>query len=157
MKLSQFVACLNQLDTLSFRLESGIMVPAHFHITELGITSKTYIDCGGTLREDRFVSFQLWSDYDTEHRLSPSKAMSIITAAAKKIQLLDVDMEVEYQSDTVGKYALSFDKDCFVLKSKQTACLAEDQCGIVPQSERVNMDSEDNSGNSTCAPGSGCC
>jgi hypothetical protein len=35
--------------------------------------------------------------------------------------------------------------------------LAEDQCGIVPQSESVNTDSEDNSGNSACAPGSGCC
>ena len=65
--------------------------------------------------------------------------------------------EKDLRCNTVGKYALSFDKDCFILESKQTACLAEDQCGIVPQSESVNRDSEDNSGNSACAPGSGCC
>ena len=157
MKLSQFVSYLHQLDALSFRLENGTKIPAHFHITELGMTSKAYIDCGGTLREDFFVSFQLWSDNDTEHRLTASKAVSIITSAAQKIQFLDVEMEVEYQSDTVGKYALSFDKDCFVLECKKTACLAEDQCGIIPQNENVDVASGDGAGGSACAPGSGCC
>jgi len=157
MKLSQFIAHLNQLDALSFRLESGVQVPSHFHITELGMTSKTYIDCGGTLREDLFVSFQLWSADDTAHRLSPVKAIDIITAAAQKIELLDAEVEVEYQSDTVGKYGLSFGTDGFELQSKKTACLAEDQCGISPQKQKVDMTALNNKDNNACTPGSGCC
>ena len=93
MKLSQFIAHLNQLEALSFRLESGVQVPSHFHITELGMTSKTYIDCGGTLREDLFVSFQLWSADDTAHRLSPAKAIDIINAAAQKTWTDENDKE----------------------------------------------------------------
>jgi hypothetical protein len=37
------------------------------------------------------------------------------------------DDEVEYQSDTIGKYDLDFNGKNFTLVNKQTACLAEDQ------------------------------
>ena len=157
MILSEFIGYLNQVEELRFRLQSGIEVPLHFHITELGMVNKTYIDCGETLREDLFVSFQLWYANDTEHRLSTKGALSIINKAAQSIRLQDAEIEVEYQSDTIGKYALSFESGVFVLLSKQTNCLAEDQCGIIPQNERVNTDSQDNKGSGACAPGSGCC
>ena len=157
MILSEFIGFLNQVEEVKFRLQSGIEVPLHFHITELGMVNKTYIDCGETLRDDLFVSFQLWYANDTEHRLAPKGALSIINKAAQSIRLQDAEIEVEYQSDTIGKYALSFESGMFVLLSKQTNCLAEDQCGIIPQNDRVNTDSQDNKGSSACAPGSGCC
>ena len=157
MILSEFIGFLNQVEEVKFRLQSGIEVPVHFHITELGMVNKTYIDCGETLRDDLFVSFQLWYASDTEHRLAPKGVLSIINKAAQSIRLQDAEIEVEYQSDTIGKYALSFESGMFVLLSKQTNCLAEDQCGIIPQKERVNTDSQDNKGSSACAPGSGCC
>jgi hypothetical protein len=50
MKLSQVKLLLPSIDKLQFKLENGQLVPAHFHITEVGKVSKHFIDCGGTIR-----------------------------------------------------------------------------------------------------------
>ena len=59
MKLSQVKALLPTLDGVAFQLENGSPVPAHFHITEVGMVSKHFIDCGGTVRTEKNVSFQI--------------------------------------------------------------------------------------------------
>jgi hypothetical protein len=51
----------------------------------------------------------------------------------------DFDIEVEYQSDTIGKYDLEFNGKTFILKSKTTACLAQDACGIPSEKEKNNL------------------
>ena len=66
----------------------------------------------------------------------------------------DAEIEVEYQSETVGKYDLNFNGNHFVLKNKQTACLASDACGIPAEKQKVKL-SELN--NACCTPNSGCC
>jgi len=66
----------------------------------------------------------------------------------------DSEIEVEYQSETIGKYDLDFNGNNFVLKNKQTACLANEACGI-PE-ENQNRKSSD-SNNTCCTPNSGCC
>lgn len=35
-------------DLSIFKLENGNSVPEHFHVTEVGIITKDFIDCGGT-------------------------------------------------------------------------------------------------------------
>ena len=50
MKISEMKQSLVGLDAVNFRLPSGEHLPAHFHVTEVGLVSKHFIDCGGVLR-----------------------------------------------------------------------------------------------------------
>ncbi len=154
MKLSTFKMLLQQGAQLQFELSNSQLIPAHFHITEIGTVQKNYIDCGGTLRNETKISFQLWYDNDTTHRLYSEKLLNIIRIAEEKIGLPDVEIEVEYQADTVGKYSLDVIEKHFFLKPTQTACLALDACGIPAQKEKLIMSEIIPS---SCAPGSGCC
>ena len=45
----------------------------------------------------------------------------------------------------------------FMITSKQTNCLAEDQCGIPQEKLKVNLSQLSKSQNSSCTPGGGCC
>ena len=38
--------------TLNFALPDGRLIPAHFHVTEVGHIAKKFVDCGGTFRAD---------------------------------------------------------------------------------------------------------
>jgi hypothetical protein len=69
MKLSEVKQALKGLNNLTFLFEDGTKGPAHFHITEVGSVKRHFIDCGGTIRNDEAVNFQLWSSYDLHHRL----------------------------------------------------------------------------------------
>ena len=71
MHLNQFKEALKIVNTLRFRLPNGQLIPPHFHITEVGESTKKFIDCGNTVREEKYIVFQLWHDQDTSHRLSP--------------------------------------------------------------------------------------
>ncbi|MEM7384040.1 MAG: DUF6428 family protein, partial [Verrucomicrobiota bacterium] len=46
--------------SIHFRLPDGESVPVHFHITEVGHTTRKFIDCGGTIREDEKCLLQVW-------------------------------------------------------------------------------------------------
>lgn len=137
MKLSEFKNLLSQLETLVFRLENGNFIPDHFHITEVGLITRNFIDCGGTIRETQKINFQIWTANDFEHRLKPQKLLNIIRLSESKLSLPDVEIEVEYQLETIGKFDLDFDGKVFWLKNSKTACLAEDSCGI-PQEKLPN-------------------
>jgi len=155
MKLSDVKKHLNAVETVSFKLQNGTSVPDHFHVTEVGVVSKHFIDCGGTIRNEKVANFQLWDANDFEHRLKPQKLLNIIKLSEEKLGIEDLDIEVEYQAETIGKYDLDFNGANFVLVSKQTACLAEDACGIPKEKLKVNL-SDIKSPNS-CTPGGGCC
>lgn len=155
MKLSQIKERLNQLNQIAFVLPSGDLVPNNFHVTEVGKVTKHFIDCGGTLRTEEVANFQLFSANDYDHRLHPEKLLNIIELSEKVLGLEDLEIEVEYQADTIGKYGLDYDGSNFVLTSKQTDCLAKDKCGIPAQKPRVKL-SELQASN-TCSPNSGCC
>ena len=159
MKLSEIKEKLNGLKNLHFQLQDGSPVPAHFHVTEVGSIHKHFIDCGGTVREEDLVSFQLWNANDTDHRLAPQKLMDIIALSEKVLGIQDHEVEVEYQADTIGKYALSFDGEHFVLLPKFTDCLASDSCGIPQEKRKVKLSELQIIGDasSCCTPGGGCC
>lgn len=155
MKLSEVKSVLKQLKTIAFQLPNGELVPNHFHVTEVGKISKNFIDCGGTLRNEEVINFQLWNANDYDHRLHPEKLIDIIELSEKNLGLNNSEIEVEYQGNTIEKYALDFDGTNFLLVSKQTDCLAPDKCGVPVQKPKIKL-SELNKANS-CAPGSGCC
>ncbi len=154
MKLSTIKEILPSLDNVAFQLENGTFVPEHFHVTEVGMITKNFIDCGGVIRNEKVVNFQLWSANDYEHRLKPTKLLNIIKLSEDKLGLEDAEIEVEYQSETIGKFDLEFNGKNFVLKNKQTACLASDVCGIPVEKPKVKLATLSAT---SCAPGSGCC
>ena len=152
MKLSEIKTHLANLNELEFHLPDGSVVPAHFHVTEVGQISKRFIDCGGTVRKEEVINFQLWEDGDFDHRLGASKLLSIISLSERLLNLEDHEIEVEYQGVTIGKYGLDFDGKSFTLTNTMTDCLAKDQCGIPPEKAKIRLGS-----NQVCTPGGGCC
>ena len=152
MKLSEIKTYLKNLDQIAFKLPNGKLVPSHFHVTEVGKISKKFIDCGGSLRLEETVNFQIWEENDYDHRLLPEKLLKIITKAQDILALDDLEIEVEYQGDTIGKYNFDFDGENFVLLNKATNCLAKDNCGI-PEKPKRNLRDLQN----VCAPNSDCC
>ena len=156
MKLSDVKQILSTLENVEFQLESGDFVPEHFHVTEIGMITKNFIDCGGVIRTENIVNFQLWNADDFEHRLKPNKLLNIIKLSEEKLGIGDFEIEVEYQSDTIGKYDLDFNGKTFVLKNKATACLAQDACGIPSEKQKKNL-ANLLVKQSSCAPNSGCC
>ena len=156
MKLSQIKEILATVEAVNFKLPNGTSVPEHFHVTEVGLITKNFIDCGGTVRNETVVNFQLWNANDFEHRLKPQKLMSIIQLSEKVLGIQDYEIEVEYQDTTIGKYDLDFNGSDFVLVNKQTACLAQDQCGIPQEKPKVRL-SDMNNETSCCTPNGGCC
>ncbi|OWK98681.1 hypothetical protein AP75_04245 [Kaistella haifensis DSM 19056] len=155
MKLSAVKQILPTLENVEFQLENGTFVPEHFHVTEVGMINKNFIDCGGVIRNEKVVNFQLWNADDLEHRLKPGKLLNIIKLSEEKLGIEDHEIEVEYQSETIGKYDLEFNGKTFVLRNKMTACLAQDACGI--PSEKVKRNLSELKPVSKCAPNSGCC
>lgn len=161
MKLSEVKTQLTQLTGVNFELPDGTMVPEHFHVTEIGVVTKHFIDCGGTVRDEKVASFQLWNANDTDHRLKAEKLLKIIDLSEKVLGLEDLEVEVEYQDTTIGKYALGFNGTHFMLEAKQTACLASDKCGTEnttkPRIKLSQLTVTENASNACCTPGGGCC
>ena len=73
MKLSAIKKELSSLEKIAFILANGTYVPEHFHVTEIGLITKKFIDCGGKVLNETVVNFQLWDANDFEHRLNPKK------------------------------------------------------------------------------------
>lgn len=157
MTLEQIKEILPTLENVEFQLEDGTFVPEHFHVTEVGQINKKFIDCGGVIREESVVNFQLWNADDYEHRLKPGKLLNIIKLSEEKLGIENNEIEVEYQSNTIGKYDLEFNGKVFVLKSKTTACLAQDACGIPSEKLKKNLAELPVNNANTCKPGGGCC
>jgi len=155
MKLSEIKKILKSLDSIGFQLPNGTLVSSHFHVTEVGKVTKDFIDCGGKVRNETVINFQLWEQNDYDHRLHPEKLTNIIELSEKMFSFEDLEIEVEYQGEeTIGKYNLDFDGVHFLLTSKVTACLALEACGISVEKTKVNISEVQSS---CCDPSSGCC
>jgi hypothetical protein len=155
MKLSEVKEALNGMNELTFRLEDGTQVPAHFHVTEVGSVKRNFIDCGGTVRNDEAVNFQLWSANDYDHRLAATKLFEVIRLSEEKLGLTNTEVEVEYQTTTIGTYGLEFDGKAFILTNTQTDCLAKDACGVPQEQQKITI--VESTQDSSCDPASGCC
>ncbi len=155
MKLSEIKQQLNNLEEIAFQLPNGELVPNHFHVTEIGKVTKHFIDCGGTVRKEEVVNFQLWNANDYDHRLNPEKLLNIIELSQNTLGIGDLEIEVEYQGQTIKKFGLDFNGTNFLLTTKQTDCLAKDNCGI-PAEEPAIANTEITSSN-CCSPESSCC
>ncbi|WP_369048343.1 DUF6428 family protein [Tenacibaculum sp. UWU-22] len=156
MKLSEIKNKLSTLETICFELPNGKLVPSHFHVTEIGKITKHFIDCGGTVRNEEVVSFQLWNANDYNHKLYPEKLLKIIELSEKTLNINDnLIVEVEYQGKSIEKYGIDFDEKKFILTTKQTDCLAKDKCGITTEKPKVKL--SDLQKQPCCLPNENCC
>ncbi len=153
MLFSELKQYLKELKAISFQLPNGDFVPRNFHVTEVGKVSKTFMDCGGTLRKEDSISLQLWNANDYDHRLYPDKLLRILELSEKTLALQNLEIEVEYQGESIQKYGLDFDGNSFLLTTTQTDCLAKDSCGNPNEKEPLSTSDQPLS----CQPGSGCC
>lgn len=136
MFLIQLISVLeaNPESPLYVMLPSGFYVPDHFHVTEVGKIQKTFIDCGGTIRETTSCMLQIWTANDFDHRLSAGKLANILRLANIVLKSDMLYVEVEY-GDPAAQYQLVDiivkPKGLFlVLSGKKTDCLAPDKCGV---------------------------
>ena len=152
MTIFELKKALAGLTTIRFRLPDGTYLPSHFHVTEVGLVTKHFIDCGGVERRETVANFQLWEAGDYDHRLAPQKFLRILELSERLLGSEDLAIEVEYQQATIGKFGLDFEDTTFVLTPKQTACLAPEACGAPAFSLALPQLSV-----AGCMPGGGCC
>ncbi len=128
-------------------LPDGDVIPAHFHITEVGHVTKRFIDCGGNVHDTTETCLlQTWmSDRDLEHRLNAGTFAKILQLGRKVLPHDDLDVEIEYEACAVTQFPiksafLSGDHIEIQLTEKHTDCLAKERCGIDGQSCGTNQE-----------------
>jgi hypothetical protein len=159
MKLSELKSLLAEHSDRFFRirLPDGGAVPVSFHVTEVGQMHKTFIDCGGKLRETTTCQLQVWVGDDYEHRIETGKMASILDKARSILPDDSVPVEIEYEDRVISQYTissheLSDDSVVLILANKHTECLAPELCGL-PTIGRLPAIGGKSNG---CGP-SGCC
>ena len=157
MTLSQFKQHLNQVSQLHFILPNGLHVPLHVHITEAGLTTKHFVDCGGTVHIKKTISFQLWYANDFDHRLNPQTVKKIIDIAEPLFAKEDLELDIEFQTETINRYGLDFNGHAFLLRPLQADCLAKAHCGIPQEKQNIKLLQLQSAKDSCCLPNSGCC
>ena len=138
MELKDFKALLTSHPDafVRFVMPDGDLIPAHFHITEVGHVAKRFIDCGGTLHERTDTCLlQTYVADDIDHRLTAGKFAKILALGDKVLPHDDVEVEVEYDACSITQSPITSagftGEDIEVqLGEKHTDCLAKDRCGI---------------------------
>ena len=109
-------------------------IPQHFHLTEVGIENKVFIDCGGTTRNSHHCTLQLWVANDIEHRLNSTKMLEILQLSKKIIDNDNIDIRIEYEKEVISQYPIKdyqiSDDIIFNLQYRHTECLAPEKCGV---------------------------
>ncbi len=150
MKLSDLKLFLKNNNSLTIVQPNNEAIPSHFHITEIGMVTKHFIDCGGSMHLNKIALFQTWIAEDINHRLKPEKLLQIMEIFEARISNEDLEIEIEYQLETIGKYGLSIIGNKLQLVALNTDCLAKELCGVPEISSNLAT-------NESCKPNSGCC
>jgi hypothetical protein len=92
-------------------LPDGGLIPAHFHITEVGHVTKRFIDCGGTRRTLETCLLQTWVHDDVDHRLVAGKLATIFDRAGDVLPHHDLPVEIEYEDGVVAQFPVESAED----------------------------------------------
>lgn len=158
MTLSELKSLLSANSERFFRirLPDGGDVPKSFHVTEVGRLHKTFLDCGGTLRESTTCQLQVWVGEDYDHRIETGKMAAILRKAETLLPDDTVPVEIEYEERVISQYTIEShdvleDAVVLVLANKHTECLAPELCGLPAIGRLPAIGGK----NSCCGPG-GC-
>lgn len=161
MNLSELKSLLAEHSGRCFRisLPDGSAVPLSFHVTEVGRVQKTFLDCGGKLRESISCQLQVWVGEDYEHRIETGKMAAILDKAKGYLTDESMPVEVEYEDQVISQYTIqgfTLNDDAVVLNlaHKHTECLAPELCGLppLPESGKPGLVSP-----APCCGPKGCC
>lgn len=159
MNLSELKQLLADHSELHFRirLPDGAAVPVSFHVTEVGKLHKTFLDCGGTLRETTTCQLQIWVGEDYDHRIETGKMAAILSKAKSILPDDTLPVEIEYEDRVISQYTIASHEILanavvLVLANKHTECLAPELCGL-PSLNRLPAIG----GKSPCCGPGGCC
>lgn len=161
MNISELKSLLAEHSDLFFRisLPDGSDVPVSFHVTEVGRVQKTFLDCGGKLRETISCQLQVWVGQDYEHRIETGKMAAILNKAKDYLTDESIPVEVEYEDQVISQYIIegfSLNDSAVVLNlaHKHTECLAPELCGLppLPETAKPNLISS-----APCFGPRGCC
>jgi len=137
MNLTELKSLLTEHSNLFFRirLPGGSAVPVSFHVTEVGRVQKTFLDCGGKLRETLACQLQVWVGEDYDHRIETGKMASILEKAKAYLPDETIPVEVEYEDQVISQYTIEgyeVSEEAVILKlaHKHTECLAPELCGL---------------------------
>jgi len=123
----------NKNKQFKIQLPNQALVPASFHITEVGQVNKSFIDCGGQVRSQSTALLQVWLGEDEDHRLSAEKMAKILELSSSVILKDDIPVEVEYEDTLISQYSVAgagVTEGAVILQlgTKHTDCLAKDVC-----------------------------
>ena len=118
---------------LKLRLPGGDAIPVSFHITEVGMVTKDFIDCGGTRRSVATCQLQAWVGPDEDHRIHAGKLLGILRKGSSLMTSDDLPVEIEYEHGLISQYPVSGVTTeegtlVFTLTTKHTDCLAKELC-----------------------------
>lgn len=137
MEFSKLKSLLAENPGRVFRIQlpDGDAVPVSFHVTEIGRVCKTFLDCGGTLRETTTCQLQVWVGEDYDHRIETTKLAGILEKGKSLLPDESVPVEIEYEDRVISQYTISghdVGDQTVILKlaHKHTECLAPELCGI---------------------------
>lgn len=160
MTLAELKALLAEYSSRHFRirLPGGDDLPQSFHVTEVGRLHKTFLDCGGTLRDSVTCQLQIWVGEDFNHRIETGKMVGILNKAATLLNDDSVAVEIEYEDRVISQYTIAGhdileDAIVLILANKHTECLAPELCGLPAITRLPALNDMKSTG---CGP-SGCC
>lgn len=144
------------------RLPDGSPVPLSFHVTEVGRVHKTFLDCGGTLRETLACQLQVWVGEDFDHRIETGKMAAILEKARAYLPDETIPVEVEYEDRVISQYTITgaeITEEAVLLNlaHKHTECLAPELCGLPSRPAQPSSRYAVEPLNACCAPGGKCC
>lgn len=161
MNVAEFISHLQQHaeKPLLLVLPDGGLVPAHFHITEVGHVLKRFVDCGGTRRTLETCLLQTWVHDDLDHRLSAGKLATIFQHSQDVLPHHELPVEVEHEDGVVAQFpveeAMLYEGAlAFRLGVKHTDCLARGIC-LPGECKPTTPTVEAKAATSCC--GTGCC
>jgi len=119
---------------------------------------KTFLDCGGTLRESVTCQLQIWVGQDYDHRIETGKMAAILKKAQAYLPDESVAVEVEYEDQVISQYEITGhdvtqEAVILTLANKHTECLAPELCGLPPIGRLPAL----GGANTGCCRPRGCC
>ncbi len=137
MNLTELKSLLTEHSDRHFRiaLPDGNAVPVSFHVTEVGRVQKTFLDCGGKLRESITCQLQVWVGEDYQHRIETGKMAMILEKGKAYLPDESIPVEIEYEDKVISQYTIvghELTDEAVILKlaHKHTECLAMELCGL---------------------------
>lgn len=109
MTVSQFKAVLPALRELTFILENGAKLASGFQVCELGVLERKWIATNGAICSEKVMNIQLRKTLEPIAVLEPNALLQMVQTIESKLELSDLDVQLEFLGEPFGRYDLWYD------------------------------------------------